>query len=102
MSKTENKREWSREKISDSLLTNARALRKNMTPSEKLLWDFLRGRGLSKYKFRRQQPMEGFILDFYCDKAKLGIEVDGGIHSLREISKYDLQRTEFLNEFGIE
>jgi formimidoylglutamate deiminase len=45
--------------------------------------------------------MEGFILDFYCDQAKLGIELDGRIHSLREIKEYDEQRTIFLGEFGI-
>jgi len=45
--------------------------------------------------------MEGFVVDFYCDQAKLGVEVDGGIHSLKEIEEYDKQRTSFLKEFGI-
>lgn len=94
-------REWSREKVSDSLLTNARKLRKEATEVETILWEHLRGRRLNGFKFRRQQPMEGFILDFYCDQVKLGIELDGRIHSLREIKEYDEQRTVFLNEFGI-
>jgi formimidoylglutamate deiminase len=95
------KREWQREKISESLLNNARSLRKNQTEAELLLWEYLRNRKLAKHKFRRQQPMEGFILDFYCDEAKLVVEVDGSIHSLREVAEYDEQRTKFLNEFGI-
>lgn len=95
-------REWSREKISDGILRNTRSLRNRMTEAEKLLWSFLRNRKLDNRKFRRQQPMEGFILDFYCDVAKLGVEVDGSIHSLKEIGEYDEQRTKFLNEFGIQ
>ncbi|HEU5291932.1 MAG TPA: endonuclease domain-containing protein, partial [Cyclobacteriaceae bacterium] len=94
-------REWQRDKVSDILLSNARELRKNPTESEALLWSFLKNRKLNNLKFRRQQPMEGFILDFYCDEAKLGVEVDGGIHSLKEVAEYDKQRTLFLNEFGI-
>lgn len=96
------KREWTRDKVSDSLLKNARDLRKEMTKAEELLWSYLRDRKLAGFKFRRQQPLEGFILDFYCDVAKLGIELDGSIHSLKEVKDYDEQRTQFLNEFGIE
>jgi formimidoylglutamate deiminase len=102
MDKKDNLREWSREKISESILTNARSLRKIETEAEKFLWSFLKGRKLDNWKFRRQQPLEGFILDFYCDAAKLGVELDGQIHSIKEISEYDEQRTQFLNEFGIE
>jgi len=96
------KREWTRYKVSDGLLKNARDLRKEMTKAEELLWSYLRDRKLAGFKFRRQQPMEGFILDFYCDVAKLGIELDGSIHSLKEVKDYDEQRTQFLNQFGIE
>lgn len=102
MSEKHNSKEWSREKVSESLLNNARSLRKEMTEAEELLWSLLRDRKLDNRKFRRQQPMEGFILDFYCDEAKLGVEVDGSIHSLKEVSEYDEQRTQFLNEFGIQ
>lgn len=98
----EDARPWTREKISESLLNNARNLRKDSTEAEEVLWTFLRNRKLSGHKFRRQQPLEGFILDFYCDAAKLGVEVDGSIHFLKEISEYDEQRTLFLKEFGIE
>lgn len=102
MSKQNSRREWTRDKLSDGLLENARALRKEMTAAEKMLWSVLRNRKLGGFKFRRQQPMEGFILDFYCDVAKLGVEVDGLVHSLKEVAEYDRQRTAFLNEFGIE
>jgi formimidoylglutamate deiminase len=102
MSKKDNIREWSREKISKGMLANARSLRRNMTEAEKFIWSFLRDRKLDSRKFRRQQPMEGFILDFYCDVAKLGVELDGEIHSIKAISEYDEQRTQFLKEYGIE
>lgn len=102
MTNKENDHLWSREKTSESLLQNARALRENSTEAEEMLWSFLRNRKLNGLKFRRQQPMEGFILDFYCDQVKLGVEVDGGIHSLKKIQEYDEQRTCFLKEFGIE
>lgn len=83
-------------------MENARRMRKNSSVAENLLWQNLRNRKLCNLKFRRQQPIEGFILDFYCDEIKLGIEVDGGIHSLREQAAYDATRTRYLMEFGIE
>jgi formimidoylglutamate deiminase len=102
MDKKDSIREWSREKVSKGLLTNARSLRKEMTEAEKFLWTQLKDRKLDNLKFRRQQLIEGFILDFYCDAAKLGIELDGEIHSIKEVIEYDEQRTQFLKEFGIE
>ena len=88
---------WSREKTSSILLQNAGDLRNNLTEAEEVLWSFLRNRKLDGIKFRRQQPIEGFILNFYCNQSKLGIEIDGSIHSLREVAEYDAQRTTFLN-----
>jgi formimidoylglutamate deiminase len=76
-------------RLSDNVLNNARTNRKIPTKAEKLLWAYLRNRNLEDLKFRRQQPLLGFILDFYCDEIKLGIEVDGGIHSLSEIAERD-------------
>jgi formimidoylglutamate deiminase len=96
-----SKRDWQRNRNSESLILNARELRKDSTEAEAHLWSYLRNRKLEGYKFRRQQPIEGFILDFYCDVGKLGIEIDGSVHSLKEIADYDEQRTRFLNEFGI-
>ncbi len=56
----------------------ARALRKNLTDAEKLLWRHLRDRQLDGCKFRRQHPIGKFIVDFVCVEKKLVIEVDGG------------------------
>jgi len=58
----------------------ARELRAEQTPTERILWDKLRDRRFLGLKFRRQFPVAGFIADFYCDEAKLLIEVDGSVH----------------------
>ena len=62
------------------ILNRCRNLRKDDTGAEKRLWSFLRNRQLNNLKFRRQYPVEGYILDFYCHDAHLAIEVDGGGH----------------------
>lgn len=74
-------------------------LRKNMTSSEKILWDKLRRRQLKNMYFRRQHPYGIYILDFYCFEANLVIEVDGEIHSGRE--DYDNERTRYLESSGL-
>jgi len=58
----------------------AREKRREPTPAEAALWQLLRGRSLGGYKFRRQHPIGRCIVDFYCPKARLVIEVDGEIH----------------------
>ncbi len=97
-----HRRSWSRDKIPDPILGFAREMRRNPTEVESLLWENLRNRKQGGLKFRRQQPMEGFILDFYCHEARLGVEVDGPDHDKTEQKKYDELRTLYLNEFGIE
>jgi N-formylglutamate deformylase len=92
---------WTRNKTPDTILTDVRSMRKSGTEAENILWEHLRNKKLDNLKFRRQQPMEGFILDFYCQEAKMGVEVDGEIHLDEEQKKYDQQRTEYLSEFGI-
>jgi len=84
--------------------TKARAaeLRKNMTQAEKILWQQLRNRKVRGLKFRRQHPVDIFILDFYCHERKLAIEVDGEIHNLENQREWDENRTFVLNEFGIQ
>jgi len=79
----------------------AQNLRKNQTPAEQLLWSKLRSRGLSDHKFRRQHPIDNFILDFYCSKAHLAIEIDGGHHLEKENIARDKARTAHLNQKGI-
>lgn len=83
--------------------TKARAaeLRKSMTSAEKVLWQQLRNRKMEGLKFRRQHPVNIFILDFYCHEKKLAIEVDGGIHQSEDQREWDENRTFELNEFGI-
>lgn len=78
----------------------AKVLRKGMTPQEKKLWEYLRLRPLG-LKFRRQHPTGIYITDFYCHTLKLVIEVDGGIHLLKDIANRDKARQEYLEELGL-
>jgi very-short-patch-repair endonuclease len=75
--------------------------RQNPTPAESKLWQELRRKNLSGFKFRRQHPVAGYILDFYCPKAKIGIEVDGEIHKQSSQIEHDKQRTEDLAAIGV-
>ena len=77
----------------------ARELRQPQTPAESTLWNLLRNRNL-KYKFRRQHPIDFFIVDFYCAEAKLLIEIDGSSHLEKEQQEYDQARTEYLEARG--
>jgi very-short-patch-repair endonuclease len=76
----------------------AKQLRKSLTPSEKQLWQALRGGKLAGLKFRRQHPVGNFILDFYCPAYKLVIEVDGEVHTNQ--ADYDSHRTAQLETHG--
>src|SRR5260370_15764953 len=67
-------------KVSSTLRSNARALRKNSTDAERILWSELRDHRLNGANFRRQVPIETYIADFVCHAAKLVIELDGGQH----------------------
>ena len=69
-----------------------------MTPAEKILWQVLRANKLGVH-FRRQQVIQGFIVDFYCHKAGLVIEVDGDIHDLQK--EEDERREKVLRELGL-
>ncbi len=70
-----------------------------MTPSERKLWSFIRYKQILGYGFRRQFTIAGFILDFYCPKLKLGIEVDGNIHILNK--ENDQNRDRILSEHSV-
>lgn len=83
------------------LIRYARELRKNPTPAEKIIWGFLRNRQMKGYKFRRQYPIERFILDFYCPKLKLAIEIDGGYHQECEQQKLDSFRERLIRDYDI-
>jgi len=81
-------------------ILGARILRKESTPSEVLLWKFLSNKGMCGYKFRRQHPIKGFVLDFYCPERKLAIEIDGKMHDNQ--IEHDKARQEILESIGIE
>jgi very-short-patch-repair endonuclease len=75
-------------------------MRKSPTPEENLMWEHLRNRRLGGYKFRRQHPIDRFIVDFYCVEAGLAIEIDGDVHRYRPVE--DAARQEFLEARQIE
>jgi very-short-patch-repair endonuclease len=82
----------------DRTSLRARALRKNPTEVEKLLWKRLRMWQVDGYKFRRQQPIGNYIVDFVCLEKRLIIELDGGQHA--EQGEYDSERDKWLSEQG--
>lgn len=81
-------------------MTRARYLRKNATACERILWRHLRNRNFANYKFRRQHPVEPYILDFYCPQANLAIELDGGGHNYVGRQLLDQARLTFLKWRG--
>jgi len=82
------------------LLKRARGLRSNMTTAEIILWSRLRSKQVENHKFRRQQPIFDYVVDFYCHELRLIIEVDGEIHSLSENRDTDKKRDKILTING--
>jgi len=80
------------------LITFARDLRKNSTIAERKLWHRLRSRNFINLKFRRQEPIGNYIVDFVCYENKIIIELDGGQHN--EFSEKDSPRTKALEKEG--
>ena len=78
----------------------ARCLRAAPTLAESRLWDMVRDRRLDGWKFRRESPLAGLTVDFYCPDLKLVIELDGGVHRLRP--EGDAARDERLRTAGFE
>ena len=70
-----------------------------MTPEEGILWQHLRTNRLGGWHFRRQQVIDGFIVDFYCHKAGLVVELDGSIHDGQ--TEYDVDRDQALESRGL-
>ncbi|MGA9397904.1 MAG: DUF559 domain-containing protein [Anaerolineaceae bacterium] len=85
--------------IPTDILAYARELRAHATGAETYLWQLLRDRRLLGFKFRRQHPLGRFIVDFYCEQARLVIELDGSQHL--DNKDYDRKRTEWLEEQGM-
>jgi ATP-dependent helicase HrpA/adenine-specific DNA-methyltransferase len=88
-----------RHRIHPILLQRAREMRQPQTAAEATLWRAVRNRNLV-YKFRRQHPIDRFIIDFYCAQAKLCIELDGESHLEPDEMEYDKVRTEYLKGLG--
>jgi len=79
----------------------AEELRIRMTQAEITLWEALRDKRLDGIKFRRQHPIGRFIVDFYCHKYLLVIELDGGIHLAKDVKERDIDREAELKELGL-
>ncbi|MFN8211735.1 MAG: endonuclease domain-containing protein [Bacteroidales bacterium] len=86
---------------SAQIFETANYLRNHMTHAELVLWSRLKNRNIINQKFRRQHPIGNYIVDFYCHKLKLIIEVDGEIHHDELQRKYDLKRSSELNNLGL-
>jgi very-short-patch-repair endonuclease len=82
----------------DQMLRQARQLRRMAAPMEARLWEHLRNKGCSGFKFRRQAPIGQFIADFVCFEARLIVELDGDSHTDR--AEYDAERTSWLDSQG--
>ncbi|MDP4222873.1 MAG: endonuclease domain-containing protein [Bacteroidota bacterium] len=80
-------------------LGTARLLRKNLTYYEKLIWEKLKGKQIPGYRFRRQHPIDFFIVDFYCHEVMLVVELDGEIHN--HTQEYDDGRSAEMEKYGI-
>jgi len=86
-------------KYNKNLIPRAKELRKNATKQEKHLWyDFL---SLYPIRFQRQKAIDNFIVDFYCHKAKLVVEIDGSQHYTDAGLAYDTERTKILTSYDL-
>ncbi|MFQ4139495.1 endonuclease domain-containing protein [Nodosilinea sp. PGN35] len=79
----------------------ARHLRQNMTRSEVILWQHLKGKQMHGFDFDRQKPIDEYIVDFYCKKLRLAIEIDGASHDSEEAQVQDQYRQTRLEAYGI-
>lgn len=83
-----------------NLKQHSRKLRNNMTEAEKKLWSNIRMKKLGCW-FYRQKPVGDYIVDFYCPRSRLVIEVDGGQHFIDETIEYDRTRDGYLSSLGL-
>ncbi|MEE1962564.1 endonuclease domain-containing protein [Allomuricauda taeanensis] len=88
-------------KYNPKLKELARQLRNNATRSEVLLWQKLKRDQMHGYDFHRQKPIDEYIVDFFCNRLRLAIEVDGYSHEILEVWEKDVKKTNRLNELGI-
>jgi very-short-patch-repair endonuclease len=78
----------------------ARKLRNNSTKSEVILWQYLKGKKMMGYDFHRQKPIDNFIVDFFCNKLKLVIELDGYTHTFEDVADRDKLKQEKITRTG--
>jgi very-short-patch-repair endonuclease len=88
------------DRTTPQVFRNAASLRKNMIEPEMKLWEYLKTKPMN-YKFRRQHPLGCYVLDFYCHKLRLSIELDGKYHLNSEQKNKDEERTAYVNSLGI-
>ena len=84
-----------------NLKDRARELRSNLTDAERLLWSKIRCKQVKGFQFYRQKPLGNCIVDFYCPRACLVIEVDGSQHYLKEGNEKDRVRDDYLRSVGL-
>lgn len=80
------------------MMPRRKQLRKSATDPEQIIWEKIRNKKLG-YKFFRQYSIEGYVVDFYCPKKRLAIEIDGKIHQFTK--PYDNFKTKYLEGYGI-
>jgi very-short-patch-repair endonuclease len=83
------------------VVANAQRLRRKLSPPEARLWKRLRARRPGQPVFRRQHPIGPYVLDFYCAKAGLGIEIDGISHTMGDRPERDERRDIWLKKHGV-
>jgi very-short-patch-repair endonuclease len=98
-------------RIKNEKLELAKQMRREMTYAERCFWNGVRGRKLHGLKFRRQQIIDGFIADFYCNELRLIVEIDGGVHETQKdydklrdriISRNEIKVIRFSNELVVD
>lgn len=89
------------QKVDEDKKRLARELRKNQTDAEDIFWEKVRRKAIAGCRFRRQQVICGFIVDFYCNAARLVVEIDGGIHQDPGKKEADELRKKVFAERGL-
>jgi len=87
------------QRMNPGMLDRAKQMRRELTPAERILWNALRRNQIDGFHFRRQQVIDGYIVDFYCHAAALVVETDGSIHEQQR--EYDEERDDLLARRGL-
>ena len=88
-------------RVTSNAIRTARRLRRRMSKPEAMLWGFLRLRAPGRPAFRRQHPIGPYVLDFFCAKASLCVEIDGSSHGFGDRPERDIRRDAYLRHLGI-